>query len=366
MGDNSFDLEINFKHNPITMKVLNQKSQQLSNLKSTLVKNRYNLLNLLIITYFLSILALFSSCSSDDGETPVQDSVEQPVETPPQLPTLSLQSGESDLFLGVVGGASESLLNHTVKANVPEGLTSLKISRVLAGETEEYVTISEGSADFTKGMTSITYQLDYIFNEKDVEQELYFIAEVLDEEGQTTSLKFAEAWVKMPLIKSTFSLHSSKNGGLNPQYLHYLFIKGDEIKGVPNNKAVLDENDKNIAAILSFNDDSEFYIASPTDIDEGILTDAMPSIAKTKFKYDVLSDQPLSSVFNELSVHEIEKNYEDLLFSEKDERIEKLTVGNRFYFKTADGRIAIVQLNSMQDIGVYNVFYFDILITQNL
>ena len=179
MGDDSFDLEINFKHNPITMKVLNQKSQQLSNLKSTLVKNRYNLLNLLIITYFLSILALFSSCSSDDGETPVQDSVEQPVETPPQLPTLSLQSGESDLFLGVVGGASESLLNHTVKADVPEGLTSLKISRVLAGETEEYVTISEGSADFTKGMTSITYQLDYIFNEKDVEQELYFIAELL-------------------------------------------------------------------------------------------------------------------------------------------------------------------------------------------
>lgn len=347
------------------MKTLNQKSQQSINLRSTFSKHRYNLLNLLIITYFLSMLALFASCSSDDGVTPVQDSVEEPVATPPQLPTISLQNGETDLFLGVVGGASESLLNHTIKANVPEGLTSLKISRVLAGETEEYFTIAEGSADFTKGMTSVTYQLDYIFNEKDVEQELYFIAEVLDEEGQTTTMEFAQAWVKMPLFKDTFSLQANK-GAFNSQLLYYLYINGNEIKAVKRSKAALEENDKNIAAILSFNDDSKYYIASPTDVDEGILTDAMPEISRTKFKYDQYSDQSLASFFNEFDVHEIEKNYDNLLFAEQDERIVDLEVGSRFYFNTADGRIAILQVEKIENLGVYDLFVFDILITQKL
>lgn len=350
------------------MKILHQKTKS-SIMKGYSVRHfGYHCLYLGIIFHFLVVLLLLTGCSSDDAEAPIEEVIDAPpVSENPVLPEISLESGSETLFLGVVGGSVESQLDHTIKIDAPEGLVRLTISRVRAGENEEYVTISEGHPDFSTGMTTLTYQLDYIFDEKDVEQELYFLAEGVDALGNITSLKFAEAWVKLALFEASFTLQASKLSQFNPLLNHYLLINGNSIKSVQRSEASQQENDKDVVAILSYNDEAEFYLASPTDVSEGQLTDPLLEISKTKFKYDILAEDALMATFSPVDVHSVESNYEDLLFSEKDERLEKLTVGNRFYIETSDSRIAILQVSDIEDLGpAQTLVSFDILITQKL
>ncbi|MEM9142040.1 MAG: hypothetical protein AAGA86_03565 [Bacteroidota bacterium] len=320
-----------------------------------------------MIIHFLIVFLLLTSCSSDDSDMPLEESIDTPVSEDPILPEISLESGPETLFLGVIGGSVESQLNHTIKIEAPEGLASLTISRVRAGENEEYVTISNGHPDFSEGMTTLTYELDYVFDDKDVEQELYFLAEGVDKLGKTTSLVFANAWVKLPLLEASFTLHASKAQQFNPLLYHYLLIQGNSIKAVQRSEARQEENDKDIVAILSYNDDSEFYIASPTDINEGELTDPLLEISKTKFKYDRIAEDALKDTFSPMDVHSIQANYGDLLFAENEERLEKLKIGNRFYIETEDERIAILQVQDIESLGpTHTLVAFDILITQKL
>ena len=68
-----------------------------------------------------------------------------------------------------------------------------------------------------------------------------------------------------------------------------------------------------------------------------------------------------------MDVHTIEANYDDLLFAENDERLEKLKIGNRFYIETEDERIAILQVHDIESLGpTHTLVAFEILITQKL
>ena len=310
---------------------------------------------------FLVFLTL-TSCSNDDNIA-VDDIADDPMNVV-LLPEIELESGSEDVVLGIVGGAGNSGLNHSIEADAPEGMVSLTIYSVRDGVVAEYATIAEGHPDYTAGMTSYNYQLDYIFKENDVDVNLFFKAEVLDEEGNIASLDFAKASVKLPMIKETFSLQASKSGNYNNFSPYYLYIKGNTIESLSIPDANTEENDTDIAAILSFNDDSQYYLASPTDIKESALTDGLLEISKTKFKKGDIAENDLDKDFSILNTHEIENNFKALSFDEEDERINNLKVNARFYFTTEDGRIAIVQLRKTTNLGPNTLFTFDIFITQ--
>ena len=321
------------------------------------------LLTIAVISHLFLTIFTLTSCSSDADDMDIDEQLEDPVESI-VLPELILQNGSEDLVLGVFEGAANGLVNQTVKANAPEGMVSLKISRVRDGVTTEYETIAEGHPNYSSGMTSFNYQLNYIFKKDDVETDLYFIAEVLDEEGNTDSLKFGSALVKLPMIKSTFSLQASTNGVYNDFSPYYLYIKENNIEALSIPEAQTEENDKNIAAIMSFNQESQYYIASPTDVDEIALTDGLLEISTTKFKYHGISENGLNNDYTTLDTHEIEANYEEILFAEQDERIFDLEKDVRFYFKTQDDRIAILQVVKIENLGPTSIVVFDIIITQ--
>ncbi|NAS29971.1 hypothetical protein GTQ40_03210 [Flavobacteriaceae bacterium R38] len=343
------------------MNLSNQKSQTNVINENKSYKYFKPLLYIIVITQLFLTLFTLTSCSSSDDDA---DFIAEDPAPEIKVPEINLINGSKDVFPGVVGGSSESILNHTIKADIPEGLVSLKISRVRDGVVTEYVTVSEGHPEYTEGMQSFTYQLDYILKEEDVDTKLFFRAEVLDEKGNTEFLDFAEANVKLPMIKASLALQASKNGIYNNFSPYYLYIKGNNIEAIPMPEATKEENDKDIAAILSFNDDSQYYIASPTDIDEIALTDGLLEISKTKFKKDDVFENGLDVDYNVLDTHEIEANFGALTFDEVDERVNNLKKDARFYFTTQDNRIAILQVKKIEPLGGNTIIAFDIFITQ--
>ena len=62
--------------------------------------------------------------------------------------------------------------------------------------------------------------------------------------------------MKLPLVSSTVTLQATESGQFNPLLNHYLLIQGNSIKAVQRSEASLEENDKDVVAILSYNDEA--------------------------------------------------------------------------------------------------------------
>ncbi len=354
------------KLNTIIMKLLNQEQYKIYLSQDRKYRYLKRFLSAVVIGQVLLALFTITSCSSDDDNTTIidDDDAIDPIENV-ILPTLKLESGSEDLFLGIYQGAENGGLQHVVAADVKEGLKSLKISKVQDGMTTEYENVAVGHPDFMAGMTSFNYQLNYVFDKDDVNTDLSFLAELTDEKGNTATLEFGNALVKLPMLKASVSLSAKTLGNFSSLATYYLKIKENEVKALTMSQAKAEENDSYIAAILNFNADAQFYLASPTDVNEPELTDGLLEISRSKFKYDKVAENELNADYNLLDTHEIEGNYEQLLFAEKDERLEDLKLGNRFYIKTQDERIAVLQVLDIVTLGPsQTLISFDIIVTQ--
>lgn len=315
-----------------------------------------------VVSYLILAFVSLTSCSSDDA--PINQKEEEVI-IEDVLPTLALTSGSEDLFLGVIGAPGNGSLQHTVKATAAEGFKELKIYKVQDGVKSSYISFDVNGPDYNANNNTYTHNLGYIFTENDANKDLYFIAEVIDINNNIETLNFAEATVEKPMIKSSFVLQTTTNDSYSASKSYYLFIKDEAIIPYIGSQATVEANDNYIAAILSYNDDSGLYLASATDTDEVYLTDNLLEISRTKFKYDKYSETKLNEDFNIYNVYDVQDNYDTLAFTDKDERIQDLKEGARFYFKTDDDRLAIIQVVRItsQDATTKQI-NFDIFVTQ--
>lgn len=343
------------------MNSLNQNPTNFNNGNVKTKKQSYHPIPVFIISSLVLVYSLLVSCSKDDTTTVA----EPEVIAEEVLPTLKLTSGSEDVFFGVVGAPGNGSLQHTVKATAPDGFVELKIYKVEDGVKSNYISFDTNGPDYDATTKSYTHNLSYIFTDNDVDKELSFIAEVIDANNNIETLDFAAATVKNSMLKSSFVLQTTTNDSYSASKSYYLFIKDDAIIPYIGSQATKEENDNYIAAILSYNEDSGLYLASATDIDEIYLTDNLLEISKTKFKSDEYSETKLKDDFNIYDTFTIEDNFEELDFDDKDERVQSLKEGARFYFKTKDNRLAIIQVVRItSETKTIKQINFDIFVTQ--
>lgn len=325
-------------------------------------KSHFYSIYTVVVLYMVLAFSFLTSCSKDDAPTQDQEIFEEPQDV---LPTISLTSGTEEQTNGVIGAPSAGSLQHKVTAKAPDGFDKLIISKVVDGVETEYQTIDKTHPNYVANSNTFTYDLGYIFTDTDANKAFHFTAKIIDANNNAKTLKFAEAIVKKPMAKSSFVLQTTTNDSYHASKSYYLFIKENAIIPYIGSQATKEENDNYIAAILSYNNESGLYLASATNTDEIYLTDNLLEISRTKFKYDKFSENKLHEDFNIYDVYNIENNFASLLFAEKEERIDNLKEGARFYFRTHDDHIAIVQVVRITSENmVTKQINFDIFVTQ--
>ena len=314
---------------------------------------RLSLLYTSVIIYLFMAFISLSSCSSDD-------SVTQNTPADPDLlltePSITLLEGSEALTRGVIGAPGFGNMNHTIKAEATEGFVELVIYQVVNGVQSEYQTIDTSHPDYVENSNAFTYELDYIFTEDDLDNEMYFIAKVLDVENQTVSLNFAEATVKQPLkyVEQIFMETRIPLQPNNMQIAQYLSINGDEIGGVNLNTVIDEDLHSVVEAIISYSEEQGAYLSSTTAVDNWQSVDNIAYLSTTKFKN--LSPEVTSlDAYDVYDTFVIEELYENATFGPDEEKldIEQYIV---FALRTDDGRTALFEITYFEVINNSEVY----------
>lgn len=329
---------------------LSIKKNSSNRINTTIKSLKFNSLFIAKIGYIFLALVLFSSCSKDDPE-------EKIIEKELIAPTLTLESGSTDTLLGVVGSPLAGSLQYTIKATAPNGFNKLVIEKLIDGDANEYETIDTTHPSYVAGSNTFTYNLNYILSKADADKNITFRAMILDDENFADNLTFAKAETKMPMLFSYLAMRTDNPPSAADNFPYYVYadnsvLKKETIGGMKN--STLDEN---VIAVLSWNDGSGLYFASPNITIETQLTDDLSSKSVTKFKKQNISSEQFYN-YDVYDAHEIDALYNGASFNSHEEKAEAVNIGKTYSFLTESGKTGLMFVKDLELIG--STFYVDV------
>ncbi len=319
------------------------------------------------LCYLAYAITTLISCSKDDApSTPNEEEINQEEKINQIMPTLTLESGEDGVYLGVVGSPTQGALLHEVKAIAPDGFVSLEIFKILDGVSTSYILLDTNHPNYVAGSNTLTHQLNYILNNiNEADRDLSFKAVVTDINNNTASLDFAQTDLRRPMLKKSVTIItvSPPSGDITIPY--YLRITGPNVSVVNHDIAVGVDADQDIAFAFSVNDGSGFYLGS-LNIVEPIISNGMQQKSTTKFKHHVnAQDLSIHSIYDIHDVHDVEHAFNVLSFNSHEQKAEQIsTVGKVFYFRTDDNRTGVFQVVSFGLKGNYASLKLDMYVTE--
>lgn len=316
----------------------------------------------LIFSFLLLFALTFISCSNDDSPSTPEEQI-IPNEN---MPTMILVSGEEGIYKGVVGSPTQGSLQHTVKADAPDGFVSLEIFKILDNVATSYILLDANHPDYVAGSNSFTHTLNYIMNDVDEPGHgLRFKAVVTDSNNNSATLDFAEVDLRLPMLQKTITLKTKNPPVGDITIPYYLRIKGINVTSVNHDVAVGVDNDEFIAFAFSVNHGSGFYLGS-LSIVETVISNGIAEKSTTKFKHHInASALPIFSYRDIYDVHVIENAFSVLSYNSHEQKAEQISqVDKVYYFKTDDQRTGMIQVKSFNLVGNNATIVLDMFVTQ--
>ncbi|WP_223034964.1 hypothetical protein [Hanstruepera marina] len=316
-----------------------------------LKSKRHSIKYLAVLSFILlGLTTVLTSCSKDDE--PIQNSEPQAI-----LPSLTLLNGQTSTNYGVVGSPSTGSLQYTIKATAPDGFDTLVIEKVVNGSASEYETIDITHPNYVEGSNTFTYNLNYILSEDDVNDVIEFKALLLDINNNADNLSFAKTETKMPMHFEYLAMRTDNPPSAANNFPYYVYADYYELKKETINGMNTSTLDKNVVAVLSWNDGSGLYFSSPNITIETQLTDNLTEKSITKFKEISMTAEE----FYELNIYdsfEIMNLFEDASFNSHEEKAEGVNIGKIYSFLTYDGNAGLMYVKDLEIQG--NVFFVDV------
>lgn len=302
-----------------------------------------------VICYMILAFSVLASCSKDDSPTQQEEQV--------ILPTVTLESGSTDTFRGVVGSPTAGSLQYSIKATAPNGFDTLIIEKVVNGNANEYETIDITHPNYVAGSNTFTYNLNYILSENDVNKTIEFKAMVLDVNNNADNITFAQAETKMPMLFSYLAMRTDNPPSAASNFPYYVYADYNELKKETINGINLSTLDSNVLAVLSWNDGSGLYFSSPNITIETQLTDDLSHKSVTKFKEQNLSSEQFYG-YSIYDSYEMKELYDAASFNSHEEKADAIDIGKTYSFLTETGEVGLMYVKDLEVLG--NVFYVDV------
>jgi hypothetical protein len=316
---------------------------------------RFSVKYLAVLSFILlGLTTVLTSCSKDD------EPIDQGTETPgPQaiLPTITLESGSTGTFLGVVGSPTAGSLQYTIKATAPNGFNKLVIEKVVNGNANEYETIDTTHPNYVAGSNTFTYNLNYILSENDANKSLEFKAMILDDHNYADNIIFAHADTKMPMLFSYLPMRADNPVSASPNIPYYIYADNDELKKETRNGILNSTLDNKILAVLSMNDGSGLYFSAPNTTLETQLTDDLSYKSATKFKEQNFGFEEFYN-YSIYDAHEMKAIFDAVPFNSHEEKAEDVEIGKVYSFLSENDEAGLMYVKDMEVVG--NVFYVDV------
>ena len=332
------------------LKTKNIMTHYQTNLK--LKNKRFSIKYLAVLSFILlGLTTVLTSCSKDDE--PIDPGVGPKV----IMPTVTLESGSTSTYLGVIGSPTAGSLQYSIKASAPNGFNQLVIEKIVNGNASEYQTIDTTHPNYVAGSNTFTYSLNYILSENDVDKNIEFRAMILDVDNFADNITFAQAETKMPMLFSYLAMRTDNPPSAANNFPYYVYADNYELKKETINGINNSTLDKNVLAVLSWNDGSGLYFSSPTITLETQLTDVLSYKSVTKFKEQDMDYEQFYD-YTIYDAHEMKALYDAVPFNAHEEKADAVNIGKTYSFLTEEGKAGLMYVKDLEIVG--NVFYVDV------
>lgn len=282
----------------------------------------------------LSLMVIAASCSKKSDN----NKVEPVVEAAP--PSIKIVGGVQD-FAGVIGSPDNGEVNIVIEATTPAGFKNLNIYKVVDGAQSLLKSLKLEDV-LLKTENTYTAEFSYLIEPEDVDREVYFEANAVDNENKITeTIKLAnlQAFGQMIFFEKTVgtALPAIDGGVDTPNFL----TLGTGTSALDLAAIVTNDLSTIVDLAFSVNDGLGYYLSSPKACIETDLFIKFQDLKKTELKEVNITPDNFKNI-QAYQTLEVEQMFNSADFYSHQQRAEQMAQNKCIAFKTDEGLYGLI------------------------